>query len=124
MNEIHRYVGYVVVGIFAIGWLFGLVLWISRREAGSWFWRWLVVAQIVAIVQALGRSRSSWFPVERRPLGCTTSTGSDRSCSSRSPISSPARTRSVARPWIPFALASFICFGLSLRALTTGLGIG
>ena len=54
MNEIHRYVGYVVVGIFAIGWLFGLVLWISRREAGSWFWRWLVVAQIVAIVQALG----------------------------------------------------------------------
>ena len=54
MNEIHRYLGYVVVGIFAIGWLFGLVLWISRREAGSWFWRWLVVAQIVAIVQALG----------------------------------------------------------------------
>ncbi|HEY8115866.1 MAG TPA: hypothetical protein VIH70_05575, partial [Actinomycetota bacterium] len=29
-----------------------------------------------------------------------------------------------ARPWIPFAMASFISFGLSLRALTTGLGIG
>jgi hypothetical protein len=28
------------------------------------------------------------------------------------------------RPWVPFALASFICFGLTLRALMTGLGIG
>jgi hypothetical protein len=28
------------------------------------------------------------------------------------------------RPWIPFAFASFICFGLTLRALMTGLGIG
>ena len=28
------------------------------------------------------------------------------------------------KPWAPFALASFISFGLSLRALTTGLGIG
>jgi hypothetical protein len=28
------------------------------------------------------------------------------------------------RPWAPFALASFISFGLSQRALTTGLGIG
>ena len=53
MTEIHRYVGFVVVGIFTIGWLFGLVLWISRREAGDWFWRWLVAAQVVAIVQAL-----------------------------------------------------------------------
>ena len=26
MTEIHRYVGYVVVAIFTIGWLFGLVL--------------------------------------------------------------------------------------------------
>ena len=53
MTEIHRYVGYVVVGIFTIGWLLGLVIWISRREAGDWFWRWLVAAQVVAIVQAL-----------------------------------------------------------------------
>ena len=53
MTEIHRYVGFVVVAIFTIGWLFGLVLWISRREAGDWFWRWLVGAQVVAIVQAL-----------------------------------------------------------------------
>ena len=27
-------------------------------------------------------------------------------------------------PWVPFAWASFICFGLTLRALMTGLGVG
>jgi hypothetical protein len=27
-------------------------------------------------------------------------------------------------PWIPFAWAGFFCFGLTLRALMTGLGIG
>jgi hypothetical protein len=27
------------------------------------------------------------------------------------------------QPWTPFAWASFICFGLTLRALMTGLGI-
>jgi hypothetical protein len=29
-----------------------------------------------------------------------------------------------ARPWLPFALGAFICFGLTLRALMTGLGTG
>jgi drug/metabolite transporter (DMT)-like permease len=27
-----------------------------------------------------------------------------------------------AQPWVPFAWAAFFCFGLALRALTTGLG--
>jgi len=123
VNEIHRYLGYVVVGIFAIGWLFGLVLWISRRESGSWFWRWLVVAQIVAIVQALGgivlvisgRTPTTWlhYVYGFGPLVFL-------AIAHLLAREEPLRTR----PWIPFALASFICFGLSLRALTTGLGIG
>jgi hypothetical protein len=28
------------------------------------------------------------------------------------------------QPWVPFAFAAFICFGLTLRGLMTGLGIG
>jgi hypothetical protein len=27
------------------------------------------------------------------------------------------------QPWVLFTAASFICFGLSLRALMTGLGV-
>jgi hypothetical protein len=123
VSEIHRAVGFVVVAIFGIGWLFGLVLWVARREAGDWFWRWLVAAQVVAIVQALiglilvlaGRTPTTWLhyvygfgPLVIFAIGHLL-----------------AREEAFrAKPWAPFALASFISFGLSLRALTTGLGIG
>jgi hypothetical protein len=123
VTEIHRYVGFVVVAIFTIGWLLGLVLWISRREAGDWFWRWLVAAQTVAIAQAL--IGLILLLVGRRP------TTALHYVYGFGPLvvfaiahvlgrEEPFRTR----PWIPFAMASFISFGLSLRALTTGLGIG
>jgi len=123
VNELHRVIGFGVVALFAFGWLFGLVLWIARREAGDWFWRWLVAAQVVAIGQALigtvlllmGRRPTTWLhlvygfgPIAIIAIG-------------------HALARDEAfrrRPWIPFAVASFICFGLTLRALMTGLGIG
>lgn len=123
MNEIHRYVGYAVVAIFSIGWLFGLVLWIARRQARDWFWRWLVAAQVVAIVQALlggilfllGHRSTTW-------LHYVYGFG---------PLAIFAIAHLLAReenfrswPWAPFAMASFISFGLSLRALMTGLGLG
>lgn len=123
MSEIHRIVGFVVVGVFSIGWLLGLVLWVSRREAGDWFWRWLVAAQVLAIGQALvgivlllmGREVSTWLhvvyglgPIVIFAIGHL--------------LAREEQFR--ARPWIPFAFASFICFGLSLRALMTGLGLG
>jgi hypothetical protein len=121
--ELHRYVGFLVVAVFALGWLFGLALWVTKRNAGDGFWRWLVVAQVVAIAQALGgvillvigRRPSTWLhlvygfgPLAILAIG-------------------HALARDEAfrrRPWIPFAAASFICFGLTLRALMTGLGVG
>jgi hypothetical protein len=33
-----------------------------------------------------------------------------------------AREQFAHRPWLPFAIASFFCLGLTLRALMTGLG--
>ena len=121
MSEVHRIVGFAVVGLFAVGWLFGLVLWIARRRAGSWFWRWLAAAQVVAAGQALiglvllliGRRAGTWLHLVYG-LG---------------PLLVLVVAHALARdpnfrdrPWIPFAFASFICFGLALRALTTGLG--
>jgi hypothetical protein len=35
-----------------------------------------------------------------------------------------ARDAFSHRPWAPFALAAFFSFGLTLRALMTGLGVG
>jgi hypothetical protein len=121
--DIHKYIGFLVVGIFSIGWVFGFVLWISKRQAGTWFWRWLVAAQVVAIVQALlgitllaiGRRPSTWLHLVYGfgPLVVL--------AIAHSLARDPAFER---RPWAPFAVASFICFGLTLRALMTGLGIG
>ena len=112
-----------MVGVFSIGWLFGLALWVARRPAGDWFWRWLTAAQVVAIAQALlglvllliGRRTLSGLhivyglgPIVIFAIGHLL-----------------AREEAFAsRPWAPFALASFISFGLSLRALMTGLGLG
>ena len=123
MSELHEVVGYLIVGSFTVGWLFGVFLWISRRQAGDWFWRWLTVAQVVAIAQALlggilflaGGRPTTWlhYVYGFGPLVIFAI------------AHLLARDEAFrAKPWAPFALASFIAFGLSLRALTTGLGIG
>ena len=123
MVGIHETVGFVVIGIFTIGWIFGLVLWVSRRAAGAWFWRWLTAAQVIAILQALigvilvisGKRPTTWLhyvygfgPLVIFAIGHAL-----------------ARDEMFrGKPWAPFAMASFISFGLSLRALMTGLGLG
>ncbi len=136
MSELHRVVGFAVVGVFAFGWLWGLGAWIARRGPGDGYWVWLTVAQVVAGAQAvvgvvlllMGRRMQTpgtlgdvlhyvygllpillfLFAHVAARAGNARIVGIDR------PI----------RPWVPFAWASFICFGLTSRALMTGLGIG
>ena len=123
MSEVHRVIGFLVVGVFSIGWMFGLALWVSRRPAGEWFWRWVAAAQVVAIVQALGGV--VLLAIGRRPLtGLHIVYG-------LGPLVIFVIAHLLAReeaflpkPWAPFALAAFIAFGLSLRAVMTGLGTG
>lgn len=123
MSNAHVVVGFAVVALFAIGWIWGAGAWISRRGPGEWFWRWLSVAQVVAVIQALiggwlmlsGRVLPTWLHLVYG-LG---------------PLLILVVAHALARdenlrdrPWVAFALGSFICFGLALRALMTGLGIG
>lgn len=122
MPQLHEVVAYVVVGLFALGWLWGIGSWITKRGPGAWFWRWLAAAQIVAIAEvviglillALGHrpSASLHYVYGAGPLVIL--------------VIGHALARDPSfesRPWVPFAFASFICFGLTLRALMTGLGI-
>jgi len=136
---IHRFVGYAVVAIFAIGWVWPMLAWIARRGPGELYWRWVTVAQVVAGVQALfggylfvvdGLRASTMlhyaygvFPllaffvahrVARRTLEMPASTE----------IAGGGEVSLKVRPWVPFAWAAFFSFGLTLRALMTGLGIG
>jgi hypothetical protein len=138
MPQIHEVVGFAVVGIFTIGWVWGLGAWIVRRGPGEAYWIWVSVAQVVAGLQALlgivllilgyrveaegtlggilhyvyGLLPLLLFVIAHvvARAGNASLVGFDE----RRPI----------RPWVPFAWAAFICFGLTSRALMTGLGIG
>jgi hypothetical protein len=121
MSEVHVVVGFAVVAVFTVLWIWGLGAKLLRRHPGSWFWRWLTVVQLTAIAQvliglvlllALGRSRELLHYVY-----------------GFGPLIAIAIAHAVARerqdePWVVFGLAGFVAFGLSLRALMTGLGVG
>ena len=53
MSDVHAVVGFAVVSIFAIGWLWPLAALVVRRRPGDRYWIWLTVAQVTAGLQAL-----------------------------------------------------------------------
>jgi len=119
---VHEFVGYVVVALFAVGWVWGLGAWLSKRGPGDPFWRWLTVVQVVSVAQVL--IGVTLFAVGRRQGWLHYAYGVF-------PLFALAVAHGMARqepyrprPWVPFAWASFFSFGLTLRALMTGLGIG
>lgn len=123
MSSIHLYAGFAIVALFGAGWVWGLGAWLAKRGPGEWFWRWLAVVQVVAVVQAV---LGVWLLVSGRVLPQTL-----HLVYGLGPLvilgiaHALARDRNFERrPWVAFGFASFICFGLSLRALMTGLGIG
>ena len=123
MTSVHLVVGFTVVALFALGWIWGLGAWITKRGPGEGFWRWLAVVQVVAVLQAV---LGVWLLVSGRALPQTLHV-----VYGLGPLvilgigHALARDQNFAeRPWVAFAFAAFICFGLTLRALMTGLGIG
>ena len=135
MSALHRVVGFAVVAVFALGWIWGLAAKLGRREPGDRYWSWLAVAQVVSGAQAvlgtilllLGRRLEAegalggmlhyvygYLPLLLFVFAHVVARAGDaRAVGIESPI----------RPWVPFAWASFISFGLTLRALMTGLGM-
>jgi hypothetical protein len=129
MSAVHEIVGFVVVTVFATGWVWGLGAAIAKRGPGERYWTWLAVAQIVAGLQAvlglillvMGRRPTTWLhyvygfgPLMILLLAHGMAREGQKVKTGVQPVA----------PWIWFAVASFICFGLSLRALMTGLGVG
>jgi hypothetical protein len=119
--ELHKWIGFAVVAAFAVLFLWGIATKLSKRGPGEWFWRWLVFVQVIVGVQTIvgiilfltGHRADTLlhyayglFPIIVLVVAHVLARGMER------------------EPWIPFAWAGFFCFGLTLRALMTGLGIG
>jgi hypothetical protein len=127
VSKVHEVVGFVVVGIFAFGWVWGLIAAIARRDPGDRYWTWLTLAQVVAGLQALlgvvlllmGKRPSTWlhYVYGFGPFVVL----AIAHLMARDLQKTKTVTPAIA-PWIGFALAAFICFGLALRGLMTGLG--
>lgn len=124
----------MVVATFALGWIWGLGAKIARREPGDVYWTWLAVAQVVAGAQAL--LGTILLLLGRRLEAAGVLGGTLHYVYGYLPLllfvfahvvarAGDARVIGIDRPlrsWVPFAWASFISFGLTLRALLTGLG--
>ena len=122
MSVLHEVIGYTIVGAFALLMLVGLATWLmKRKEPWRWFWWVLAYAQVMVGLQVIagivllimGERRDllhyaygGIFPILVLTTAHVVSRMEDR----------PA--------YVNFTWAAFFCFGLTLRALMTGLGIG
>jgi hypothetical protein len=140
VSAVHRILGFFVVGVFAVGWIWGLGAKLARREPGALYWRWVALAQVAAGLQAIvgltllamgGRVSGGLGGVLHYVYGLlplllffiahvVARSGDMSFVGIRGSQGEPI----AIRAWTPFAWASFICFGLTLRALMTGLGEG
>jgi hypothetical protein len=135
VSALHRVIGFAVVAIFAIGWIWGLGARISRRDPGGAFWTWLTVAQVTAGAQAI--LGTILLLAGHRVEAAGALGGTLHYIYGYLPLllfvfahvvarEGNARMIGIDRPirsWVPFAWVSFISFGLTLRALMTGLGM-
>lgn len=123
MNDIHKYLGEALVGVFTIFWIWGAVMWARRKpDAGSLFWKLLAACQILAGVQALvgiillvlGFVPTTWLHYVYG-FGPIVAFGYAQLYA--------RRESELKYPYLPFLFAGFVGWGLSLRALMTGLGM-
>jgi hypothetical protein len=129
MVRIHEAFGFLVVSVFTVGSVWGLGALVLRRDPGERFWTWITVEQVVAGAQAaiglvllvLGH-RIQWlhYVYGFGPLVILAIAHAMSRETSRGRVGGSTWTQ----PWVVFTGASFICFGLALRALMTGLGVG
>lgn len=120
MVQVHKLAGFLVVAVFAVGWIWGLAAWVTKRGPGERFWTWVTAAQVLSGLQAL-------VGIVVYALGYRALTLLHYAYG-LFPIAALVAAHLVARrpdfrerPWIPFAWVAFICFGLTLRAVMTGL---
>jgi hypothetical protein len=122
--DLHRYVAYSVPTGFAVLFLVSIFTYLFNRDPGEWYWRLLAFLQIVLVVQVV--AGVVLFLSGRRPPGISFA-GAHYVYGALFPLvvlffahRYAARHERVAIAI--FGFGAFLCFGLTMRALQTGLG--
>ena len=121
--DIHAFVGFAIVGGWFVLVLWGVVSWWPlRREPNRWFWRLLGILQGILVLQVI-LGLTLWIknplPTFLHPLYGAVFPGIVL-------VIAHVLARGVdieSDRWKVFAVAAFFIFGLTLRALMTGLGL-
>lgn len=122
--DLHRYVAYTIPTGFALLALASLATYVLNREAGEWYWRLLAVLQVVLALQIV--VGGVLFLTGHRPPRISF-TGSHYVYGGLFPLivlffAHYYAQRQVRVAVAIFGVAAFLCFGLTMRALQTGLG--
>jgi uncharacterized membrane protein len=123
MPTVHKFIGFVIVGGWGVLFLWGTVVWLLRRDPTAWFWRLLAALQVLLGIQlaagivllSTGHHLPSLlhlgygviFPVVALVIGHTLARSLEDDFDAHK----------------IFTVTAFVVFGLTLRALTTGLGL-
>ena len=122
--DLHRYVAYSVPTGFALLFLVSLFTYLFNRDPGEWYWRLLAILQVVLTIQVL--VGVVLFVTGRRPPSISFA-GAHYVYGSLFPLVVLVFAHRWARRHANvsvaiFGVAAFLCFGLTMRALQTGLG--
>jgi hypothetical protein len=123
--DLHRFVGYSVPTGFALLALWTIFSLVRNKEPLPLFWTLLAVLQVIIALQFLvggGLFLSGRRPASNGPDWLHYVYGAFFPALVLVVAHLWAR-RARAGPWLIFGLAALICFGLTFRALQTGLGI-
>jgi hypothetical protein len=122
MARFHEVEGFVIVAGWGLLFLWGLGLFLLRRDAGRLYWGWVAILQVLLGIQivagivllALGDRRDLLHYLYGSLLPAIVL------------VICHVLTRSTQRPpyhfW--FTWGALVVFGLTARALMTGLGVG
>ena len=122
MSEFHWVEGFVIVVGWGLLFLWGVGLFLLKRDAGRLYWGLLAVLQVLLVLQLLA-GLALLVAGDRRPLlhylyGAVFPAVVLVVCH--------VFTRGLEKPpyHLFFTWGAFFVFGLTARALMTGLGIG
>ena len=125
VTTLHRYVAYTIPAGWGILTLWSLYAYLRNRDPGDWYWRLLGILQVILGIQVV--VGITLFISGRRP-DSNGPTWLHYTYGAIFPLLILVLAHRYARRYegvavIIFGVAAFLCFGLTFRALQTGLGI-